>query len=225
MKNSIALAVAGALALSACSNMSPEQRTTAQGAGIGAGLGAVVGAATGGGGGSRAATGAAIGAAAGAVAGNVWSKRMENQKRQMQQATQGSGVQVSQTEDNRLKVDIPSDISFDTNRADIRPDFRNLLDKLATSLRDNPGTSINIVGHTDSVGSDAYNNQLSLLRAEHVRDYLAARGVDPSRVTVSGHGESEPIASNGTEEGRSRNRRVEVFVADRQSAGTSSVGQ
>jgi outer membrane protein OmpA-like peptidoglycan-associated protein len=221
MKSSIALVLAAVLAVSGCSNMNEEQRGTAQGAGIGA----VLGAATGGGGGGRTAAGAALGAAAGAVAGNVWTKRMENQKRQMQQATQGTGVQVTQTADNRLKLDIPSDISFDTARADIRPDFRSVLDKMAESMRENPGTSVTIVGHTDSTGSDAYNNQLSLLRAEHVRDYLAARGIDPSRVAVSGHGESEPVASNATEDGRARNRRVEIFLADKQSTGSSSVGQ
>lgn len=218
---------AGVLGLSACSGMDPVQRGTAQGAGIGAGIGAVLGAATGGGGSGRAATGAALGAAAGAVAGNVWSTRMENQKRAMQQAAQGTGIQVSQTPDNRLKVEIPSDISFDTNRADIKPNFREVLDKFTATLKENPGTDITIVGHTDSRGSDAYNEQLSLSRADHTRDYLAVRGVDSSRITVAGHGEHEPIASNDTDAGRARNRRVEIFVAEQQAQApaTRSTGQ
>ncbi|MBI1890676.1 MAG: OmpA family protein [Burkholderiales bacterium] len=221
--------IAGAIALTACSNMDPVQRGTAQGAGIGGGLGAVLGAATGGGGGNRTAAGAAIGAAAGAVIGNVWSQRMENQKRAMQQAAQGTGIQVTQTPDNRLKIEIPSDISFDTNRSDIKPNFREVLDKFATTLSENPGTNITIVGHTDSVGSDAYNDQLSMNRAAHTRDYLAVRGVNSSRVNVAGHGEHEPIASNDTDAGRARNRRVEIFVAEQQAAGdratTQSTGQ
>ncbi|HEU4374778.1 MAG TPA: glycine zipper domain-containing protein, partial [Telluria sp.] len=113
-----------ALAATGCADMSQTQRGTATGAGIGAGLGAILGGATGGGGGERAAKGAVIGGAAGALIGNVWSKRMEQQKQQMEQATRGTGVQVTQTQDNRLKLEIPSDVSFDTGRSDIKPNFR-----------------------------------------------------------------------------------------------------
>ena len=204
------------LTLTGCASMTETQRGTATGAGIGAGLGAIIGATTAGGGGSRAATGAAIGGIAGAVAGNIWSNKMEKQKQQMEQATQGTGVQVSQTADNRLKLDIPSDISFDTNRADIRPNFRGILDKFATSLAENPSTRITIIGHTDNTGSDAINNPLSLERAMHTRDYLNARGVAASRFNVDGRGSREPVASNDTNSGRAQNRRVEIFVAEPQ---------
>lgn len=210
------ISFAALIALGGCANMNEVQRGTATGAGVGAGIGAVLGAATGPGGGGRAATGAVIGGAAGAVIGNVWSSRMEQQKRQMEQATQGTGVQVTQTPDNRLKLDIPSDISFDINRADIKPDFRPVLDKFATTLRENPNTYISIIGHTDSTGSDAINNPLSLNRAARTRDYLTARGVAPNRITVEGRGSREPIASNDTEANRARNRRVEIFVAEPQ---------
>ncbi|MDB5962777.1 MAG: hypothetical protein JWP59_4071, partial [Massilia sp.] len=165
-----ALALAAALTLSACADMSPTQRGTATGAGIGAGLGAMIGSATGGGGGNRAAGGAVLGAAAGGLIGNVWSKRMEQQKQAMEQATRGTGVQVSQTQDNRLKLDIPSDISFDTNRADIKPNFRPVLEQFAGTLNVNPGTSVTIIGHTDSTGSPAINDPLSLERAARTRD-------------------------------------------------------
>jgi len=196
--------------------MSPTQRGTATGAGVGAGVGAVIGAATGGGGGRRTAAGAALGGIAGAVAGNIWSTRMENQKRAMEQATQGTGIQVSQTADNRLKLDIPSDISFDTNRADIKPNFRPILDKFAASLVENPSTFVTIVGHTDNTGSDSINDPLSVERAARTRDYLVTRGVAAARFTVEGRGSHEPVASNNSEAGRAKNRRVEIFVAEPQ---------
>lgn len=208
--------IAAALVISGCANMSPTQRGTATGAGVGAGVGAVIGAATGGGGGRRTAAGAALGGIAGAVAGNIWSTRMENQKRAMEQATQGTGVQVSQTADNRLKLDIPSDISFDTNRADIKPNFRPILDKFAASLVENPSTFVTIVGHTDNTGSDSINDPLSVERAARTRDYLVTRGVAAARFTVEGRGSHEPVASNNSEAGRAKNRRVEIFVAEPQ---------
>jgi outer membrane protein OmpA-like peptidoglycan-associated protein len=208
--------LAAVLAIAGCADMNPVQRGTAQGAGIGAGIGAVLGAATGDGGGRRAATGAAVGGAAGAVIGNIWSSRMEQQKRQMEQATEGTGVQVSQTADNRLKLDIPTDISFDTNRSNIKPNFRPILDKFAASLVENPYSKVNIVGHTDSSGSDAINNPLSVNRAANTRDYLASRGVASNRFSIDGRGSHEPLASNDTETNRSRNRRVEIYVAEQQ---------
>ena len=202
------------LAISGCANMSETQRGTATGAGVGAGFGALLGAATGGGGGSRAAGGAALGAAAGAVVGNIWSNRMQEQKRTMEQATQGTGVQVSQTADNRLKLEIPSDISFDTNRSDIKPNLRPILDRFATTLNQNPATTVSITGHTDSTGSDAINQPLSVERAAHTRDYLSTRGVSPTRIVVEGLGSSQPIASNNDNTGRARNRRVEIYVSE-----------
>jgi outer membrane protein OmpA-like peptidoglycan-associated protein len=210
----------GALALTlivaGCANMSPGQKGTATGAGIGAGLGAIIGGTTGGGGGNRAAGGAVLGGAAGALIGNIWSNRMENQKRAMEQATQGTGVQVSQTADNRLKLEIPSDISFDTNRADIKSNFRPILDRFSNTLVEHPATTVTIIGHTDNTGSNAVNDPLSVDRAANARNYLTARGVAPARLTVSGRGEHEPIASNDDGAGRARNRRVEIYVAEAQ---------
>lgn len=213
-KKLIASMLAVSIASAGCADMTPTQRGTAQGAGIGAGLGAILGGVTGGGGGERAAKGAAIGAAAGAIAGNIWSRRMEEQKRQMEQATAGTGVQVSQTADNRLKLDIPSDISFDTNRADIKPNFRPILDRFATSLQQNPATTVTIIGHTDSTGGPAINEPLSRDRAASARDYLAQRGVSPNRIMIDGRGAREPIASNDDPASRARNRRVEIYVAE-----------
>jgi outer membrane protein OmpA-like peptidoglycan-associated protein len=209
-------ALAAIIALGGCANMNEVQRGTATGAGVGAGIGAVLGAATGPGGGRRAATGAAIGGAAGAVIGNIWSSRMEQQKRTMEQATQGTGVQVTQTADNRLKLDIPTDISFDTNRSDIKPNFRPILDKFASTLVENPYSRVTIIGHTDSTGSDTINEPLSVNRAAHTRDYLSSRGVASNRISIDGRGSHEPVAPNDTEANRARNRRVEIFVAEQQ---------
>jgi outer membrane protein OmpA-like peptidoglycan-associated protein len=221
-----------ALAVTGCADMTETQKGTATGAAVGAGAGAVLGHMTGSGSGRRTTTGAVLGGAAGAVIGNIWSKRMEEQKRQMEQATQGTGVQVSQTADNRLKLDIPNDISFDTNRADIKPDFRPVLDKFASTLNQNSVTTVTIVGHTDNTGSDAINNPLSVERAARTRDYLVSHGVSPNRLNVEGRGEHEPIASNDTASGRARNRRVEIYVAEQataqggaQGSGARSSGQ
>jgi outer membrane protein OmpA-like peptidoglycan-associated protein len=210
----LAALLIAAIAATGCADMDATQRGTATGAGVGAGIGAVLGAATGHGGGGRTAGGAVLGAAVGAVVGNVWSKHMEAQKQQMEQATKGTGVKVSQTGDNRLKLEIPSDISFDTNRSDIKPDFRPILDRFATTLNENPATTVSIVGHTDSTGSTAVNQPLSVERAAHTRDYLATRGVSPTRIVIEGKGEQEPIASNDDAAGRARNRRVEIYVAE-----------
>ena len=197
-----------------CADMSATQRGTATGAGIGAGLGGLIGGTTSGGGSGRATRGAVLGAAAGAVVGNIWSKRMEAQKQQMEQATAGTGVQVSQTQDNRLKLNIPSDISFDTGRSDIKGNFQPILQRFASTLQENPNTNVVIIGHTDSTGSDAINQPLSVDRASRTRDYLAGRGVNPNRITIEGRADREPIANNGDAAGRARNRRVEIYVAE-----------
>ena len=216
MRNQLGItALATLFVLNGCADLDPVQRGTATGAGIGAGVGAVLGAATGDGGGRRTATGAALGTAAGAVIGNIWSSRMEQQKRAMQQAAQGTGVQVTQTADNRLKVDIPTDISFDTNRSDIKPNFRPILDKFAATLAENPYSKVSIIGHTDSTGSDAINDPLSVNRAAHTRDYLVAHGVASNRISIDGRGSREPVADNATDAGRAKNRRVEIYVGER----------
>ena len=200
-----------ALFISGCANMSDTQRRTATGAGVGALAGAVISSATGG----SAGTGAVIGAGVGALGTYVWSQNMERQKREMEQATQGTGVSVSQTQDNQLKLDIPSDISFDVGRSDIKGNFAPVLDRFAASLRANQSTDVRIVGHTDNTGSDAINNPLSLDRAASTRNYLTGRGIDGRRISIEGMGERQPIATNDTADGRSRNRRVEIYVGER----------
>lgn len=198
------------LSLGGCAGMTETQQGTGQGALIGAGTGALVGALAGKG--KGAAIGAGVGAGVGAAAGYAWSRRMEEQKRQMESSTAGTGVKVSQTEDNRLKLDIPSDISFDTGRAEIKANMRPVLDSFAASLMRNPATMVTIIGHTDNSGSDAINNPLSINRAASTRDYLVRQGVPMNRISVDGRGANEPIVSNNTPTNRAKNRRVEIYV-------------
>ncbi|HKO69261.1 MAG TPA: OmpA family protein [Burkholderiaceae bacterium] len=219
MQRIIALTAAAVLAissLSACESMDEGQRRTATGAGVGAAAGAAIGAiGNDSNRGRGAAAGAAIGAAVGALGGYVWNKRMESQQKEIQQATQGTGVEVTRTADNRLQIIVPGDIAFDSGQAVIKPNFRTSLDNFAQSLQQNPSSTITIIGHTDSTGSPAVNEPLSLQRADATRDYLVSRGVAANRFSIDGRGSREPVASNDTEAGRARNRRVEIFLGDR----------
>lgn len=210
LRTTVGVVLAAALLMAGCANMSEREQGTAKGAGIGALVGAVLSSATGG----SAGTGAVIGGALGAVGGNVWSKRQEDRRAALEQATRGTGVEVSRTADDQLKLNIPNDVSFDTNSAAIRPAMRNVLDPFANSSRGDTRSLIDIVGHTDSTGSDAINNPLSVNRAQSVRDYLESRGVVARNVQIAGRGSREPVADNATEAGRARNRRVEIFLRE-----------
>lgn len=201
--------------LAACENMGERDRRVATGAGAGAVAGAVVGTATGG----KALPGAVIGGALGAVAGNVWSRHLEKQQAELEQSTRGTGVEVSRTQDNQLKLHVPADISFDVGRADIKPELRQVLDQFAQGMRSQQGVRVRVVGHTDNTGSDAINDRLSSERAERVRSYLVDRGVSGLQVETVGRGSREPVASNATADGRARNRRVELFMRDTGQAG------
>ncbi|MFT4268298.1 MAG: OmpA family protein, partial [Xenophilus sp.] len=185
--------------------------------GIGAGAGALGGAAIGALAGNHhtAAAGAVIGAGAGALGGYLWSQRMEAQKRRMEQATQGTGIAVSQTASNELKLAVPSDAGFDTGRANIRPQLAGVLNQFADGLRSNPAAEVRIIGHTDSTGSDAVNDPLSVARANSTRDYLVGRGVNAAIFRTEGRGSHEPVADNGSAAGRAQNRRVEIYVGER----------
>jgi outer membrane protein OmpA-like peptidoglycan-associated protein len=200
---------AAALLVSGCANMSENQR----GAAIGAGVGSLAGIALG-----HNRESAAIGAGVGALGGYIWSQQMAQKKAAMEQATEGTGVAVSQTADNQLRLNIPSDISFDTGRAEIKSNLRPVLDQFAQGLSGQPNTEVRVIGHTDSTGSDAVNNPLSINRAASARDYLVGRGVDARRIQIDGRGSHEPVADNGSEAGRARNRRIEIFLAERAQA-------
>jgi outer membrane protein OmpA-like peptidoglycan-associated protein len=211
MKRIFTISLAGSLVLAGCADMNQSQRSTAEGAGIGAAAGAVIGAIAGGG--KGAAIGAAAGAGTGALGGYLWNEHLEKQKQQMQQATAGTNVQVTQTADNRLKINVPSDAGFATDSAQLNSRLHPALNELATSLLQNPTETVQIVGYTDSTGGDTVNLPLSQNRAQSVEGYLVARGVQPQRISTQGLGAQNPVASNETAEGRAQNRRVEIFVA------------
>jgi outer membrane protein OmpA-like peptidoglycan-associated protein len=202
------------MVLAGCADMNSSQTSTAQGAGIGAAAGALLGLATAGGNkGSSALTGALAGAAIGGAGGYLWNDHLEKQKQQMQKATQGTDVKVTQTADNRLKINVPSDAGFATGSARVSPRLGPALDALAASVLQNPTETVQIVGYTDSTGGDAVNNPLSLDRAQAVQNYLVERGVQPQHIVTQGLGSQSPVASNDTAEGRALNRRVEIYVA------------
>ena len=214
MRNTTAavLALATAVALTGCETMTDTQRNTALGVGIGALAGAGIAKATGG----KAGTGALIGAAVGGVGTYIWSANMERQRQELEAATRGTGVAVSRTADNQLQLAIPSDISFDSNSATIKSQFRPVLNSFANSLRRNPGTHVVIVGHTDSTGGAHINDPLSLNRANAARDYIFNQGVRGPRIQTEGRGAREPVASNESAWGRAKNRRIDIFVAQAQ---------
>jgi len=210
------------LSLSGCANLADSKAgSTAAGAGAGAALGAVISGATGG---SHRGRDAAIGAAIGALGGYMWSSHMQKQKAEMEAATAGTGIAVTQTADNQLKIEVPSDVSFDSGHAEIKSNLAPILTRFAETLKANPATTVRVVGHTDSTGSDAINNPLSVNRAASVRTYLSHHGVESSRISIDGRGSQEPIADNATDSGRARNRRVEIFVAESAAPATPAGG-
>ncbi len=211
IRTTLLAVTAAAFGLAGCAdmNMGGMSDTTKRTA-IGAGVGALAGAAIGGD-----AKGALIGAGVGAAGGYIWSQHMAQKKAAMERATMGSGVAVVQTQDNQLKLEVPGDVSFDTGRADIKPNMRPILDQFASGLSGQQNTEVRIIGHTDSTGGDELNNRLSLERAQATRNYLVSRGVNPNAVMVAGRGEHEPVADNTSEAGRARNRRVEIFLGER----------
>ena len=203
----------GALALQGCATntMQPQGagKSTAIGAVLGAAAGAIIGSTTGS---NHVGRDAVIGAAVGGLGGYVWNNQMEKQRAAIEQATAGTGIEVTQTADNRIKMDIPADAGFSTNQAVIQPRLQTVLTTVGSTLNANSTTVVYVVGHTDSSGSDAINYPLSQRRAESTRNYLVNKGVSGSRFTTEGKGSTQPVSSNDTVAGRADNRRVEIFV-------------
>jgi outer membrane protein OmpA-like peptidoglycan-associated protein len=152
-----------------------------------------------------------IGVGIGALAGGVVGNYMDQQEAELRHQTAGTGVDVYRQGDE-LVLRMPAGITFPVDRYDIQPQFQSTLDQVAQTLSSYDQTYIDVLGHTDSTGSDAYNQTLSDRRAQSVADYLAGHGVTRARIGVRGYGESQPIASNDTDPGRAENRRVEIKV-------------
>lgn len=153
-----------------------------------------------------------LGAGIGAVAGAGIGAYMDAQERKLREETAGTGVDVIRDGDDLL-LRMPSGITFAYDRADVQPQFQPTLNDVASVLAQYPKTYIDVFGHTDSDGAEAYNQTLSERRAQAVSSYLVSRGVQSARMGTRGFGETQPIASNATEEGKAANRRVEIKIS------------
>ena len=182
---------------------------TAWGTGIGALAGAGIGALAGG------EKGALIGAGVGAVAGAGTGAYMDVQARKLRQELLNTGVQVQES-NGQIYLIMPGNITFDSNDANIKPAFQPVLNSLAKVINEYNKTMVQVNGYTDSTGSAATNNSLSLMRANSIANYLRLKGVNGNRIVSNGYGSSNPIASNATAAGREQNRRVEIVLVNAQ---------
>ena len=214
--NVVTLVVAvAAIGLAGCQTTNPytgEQQTSkaAKGAGIGAAAGAVVGLITGDDSKERRER-ALIGAGVGAIAGGSVGYYMDVQEAKLRQQLQGTGVSVTRMGDN-ITLNMPGNITFKTDSADLNASFFSVLDSVSLVVKEYEKTIIEVAGHTDSTGTDQYNQALSQRRAQTVATYLAGKGVLDQRMITVGAGETRPVATNDTPEGRQLNRRVELTL-------------
>ncbi len=206
-KSGVALLVAAAL--TGCATDDPNRRAKT-GAAIGAVAGAILGHQIDGN------SGRYVGAALGALAGGGAGYYMDNQQKEFEQALReeerNNQLEIERLRDDVLKLSLDSEVSFDVDQSQIKQAFKPSLDKLADVLIKYDRTAVHVVGHTDSTGSDSYNQSLSERRAQSVSSYLEQRGVPYQRLRYEGRGEFEPRDTNATAAGRQLNRRVEVYV-------------
>ena len=197
--------VVGALALSGCQNMEYDK------AAIGTGLGALAGYGV-----SKSNANSSAqnnrAAAIGAVVGGAAGLYLDQKEKKLRQQMAGTGVEVNRNPDGSVGLVMPGNITFDTNKSTIKPNFYNTLNKVAQTLTEDNKSAILVTGYTDSTGNDSINIPLSQARAQAVANYLGSQGVNRTRINAQGQGSSNPIASNATAEGREQNRRVEISV-------------
>ena len=176
---------------------------TATGAALGAGIGALAG--------DDDRQNALIGAGIGALAGGAVGTYLDRQQRALEQDLAGTGAEVERV-GNELLVTLPSNVTFATDSAQIQSQFYPALNQVAATLNEYPQSYLDIIGHTDSTGTDEYNQALSERRAAAVANYFRSQGVLPQRLAAYGMGETEPVATNETPAGRQANRRVELRI-------------
>ena len=206
---SILLASVIAVTTVGCAANDPHRKAKT-GAAIGAISGAVIGHQIGGKSGRF--IGAAVGGLTGAAVGNYMDKQQRDFEAALQAERARHDLEIQRLADESLKIDVPSEVSFDFGKADLNPAFIPTLDKMAELLVRYDRTVVQVIGHTDNIGSAEYNQRLSEQRAQSVVDHLVARGVHSHRLSAAGRGFSEPRASNDTEAGRQLNRRVELLI-------------
>lgn len=213
MAKKVSIGLIIVFALTACA--APQTNTqkggaygSAGGAAIGAIIGQVIGRDT-----QGTLIGAAIGAAVGGLGGAAVGRMMDDQEREMRDALAASEAAAVRREGNLLAITFKGDVTFDTDSAVVRPGLYTEIDRVAGVLVHYPETLIRVEGHTDSTGSESYNTELSIRRADSVKSLLLQRNVSANRIEMIGYGETMPVSTNGTESGRQRNRRVEIKVA------------
>ncbi|MGR7919519.1 OmpA family lipoprotein [Zobellella denitrificans] len=210
----ICLAVAAAMALSACTTNPYTGESQASKAAVGSGIGALAGAVIGGASASSSdrKKGILIGAASGAALGGGVGYYMDVQEAKLRDQMRGTGVSVTRNGDNII-LNMPSAITFAVDSADLSPSFYNTLSGVAMVLKEYDKTWVHVVGHTDSTGSASHNQALSERRAASVGQFLISQGAAANRFNIRGVGFNQPVASNDTEQGRAQNRRVEITLS------------
>lgn len=193
-----------AFMMAGCSSMSRTQKGAIIGTSTGAAVGAVIGKQSG-----NTALGAIIGAAIGGAAGGYIGHYMDKQAEEIERDIEGAKVERV---GEGIKITFDSGILFEVNKASVQMEAKNNLANLSEILNKYQDTNILIEGHTDATGSDEYNLELSRKRAQSVANEIAGNSVDPTRFTIMGYGESQPVASNDTDTGRAQNRRVELAI-------------
>ena len=210
----LAAVISGALAVSGCTTNPYTVEREAGSSGIGAGIGSLVGAGVGALSSSKKdrGKGALIGAAAGAALGGGVGYYMDVQEAKLRDKMQGTGVSVTRNGDN-IVLNMPNNVTFDSNQANLKPAGANTLTGVAMVLKEYPKTAVNVLGYTDSTGSNDLNMRLSQQRADSVASALITQGVAANRIQTRGMGPANPIASNSTAEGKAQNRRVEITLS------------
>ena len=212
----LAVAISAALFLGACQTQDPytgEQKTShaTRGALLGALGGAAIGALTNTSSGRQASRNALIGAGVGALAGGEVGYYMDKQEAELRAELEGTGVSVFRDGDN-ITLNMPGNVTFATDSSDLRPAFFDVLNSVGKVLNKYDQTVVEVAGHTDSTGSEDYNQGLSERRADSVTQYITGRGISGERLISIGMGELRPVADNATAEGRQANRRVEITM-------------
>ncbi len=203
MKSTTSIFLVLAISLTSCSNLSNLTKGTVIGTTAGAAVGAAAGAYFG-----DTTKGAIIGAVVGGATGAIIGRNMDKQAEELAKMEKAKVERIGEG----IAISFESGLLFATNSAELQASSRENLTKLANSLKNNPDSDLLIVGHTDSTGSDAYNQTLSERRAASAKAFLVSQGIADARIKTQGKGKNEPIADNATAEGRDANRRIEVAI-------------
>ncbi len=204
MRMSLIIILSAALILSGCASMNRTQKGAAVGTATGGAMGAVIGRASG-----NTALGAIIGAAVGGATGAVIGHQMDKQAEEIKNTVPDAKVERV---GEGIVVEFSSKVLFAYDKSNLSDEAKTSLNKLVTVLNNYPDTDIELQGHTDSKGSEEYNQALSERRANSVSSYLVGKGINNSRLTIKGFGETIPKYSNDTADGRTQNRRVEFLI-------------